>query len=118
MIFLIFNWFNFIIFAGLFRELTLLQYFFYGCCMLNLIFLHNVLFFIKLSTKTILLIFTVPNILFWYVGFVYNDFLSLTPVRYEMFMNLLLFYLYLYVYVICAQNKSVIFNVFKQNHDI
>jgi hypothetical protein len=88
MISLILSWFSFIIFVNSFQELTQLQYLLYGSCMLGFTCLCNFIYFIKISPKVIFSIFIMPSIIFCYVVFVYNDFLSLTPMKCEMFISL------------------------------
>lgn len=99
MISLILSWFSFIIFISSFSELTQLQYFLYGCCMFWFTYLYNCVFGVKISPYFVFVSSAVPSILFWYVAFVYNDFLSLTPMKYEVFVSLLFFYLYILIYI-------------------
>ena len=99
MISLILGWFNFIIFISLFSELTQYQYFLYGSGMLLLTFLYNCIFYVKISPYFVFLSSALPSLLFWYVAFVYNDFLSLTPINYETLIGLLFFYLYILAYI-------------------
>jgi hypothetical protein len=100
MISLILSWFSFIIFISSFLELTQLQYFLYGCSMFWFIYLYNCIFCVKISPYFVFVSSAVPSILFWYVAFVYNDFLSLTPMKYEVLVSLLFFYLYILIYII------------------
>lgn len=99
MISLILGWFNFIVFISSFSELTQYQYFLYGSSMFLLTYLYNCIFYVKISPYFVFLSSALPSLLFWYVAFVYNDFLSLTPMKYETLIGLLLFYLYVLVYI-------------------
>lgn len=100
MISLILGWFNFIIFISLFSELTQFQYFLYGSGMFLLTYLYNCIFCVKISPYFVFLSSALPSLLFWYVAFVYNNFLSLTPIKYELFICLLLLYLYILFHII------------------
>lgn len=104
MINLTLSWFSFIIFAIFFQELTQLQYFLYSSCMFCFTCLSNFIYFARISPKAIFLVFIIPNIIFCYIVFVYNDFLSLTPMKYEIFISLSIFYLFILVFIICKQN--------------
>lgn len=107
MVNLIFNWFSFIIFVSTYQDLTQLQYFLYGSCMLCFTCLYNFIFFVRIKPKVIFFFFTLPSIIFCYIVFVYNDFLSLAPMNYEVWISLLIFYLYILVSVICANKATV-----------
>lgn len=102
MINLILSWFSFIIFVSYFQELTQLQYFFYSSCMFGLIYLNNFIYFTQISSKVTFLVFTKPSLIFFYAIFVYNDFLSLTPIKYKTtYISLFFFYLYAIIFIIC-----------------
>lgn len=108
MINLILSWFSFIIFIIFFQELTQLQYFLYSSCMFCFTCFYNFIYFVKVSPKIIFLVFSIPNIIFYYIVFVYNDFLSLTPMKYESFISLLIFYLFILVFIIrTSRNKKL-----------
>lgn len=100
MVSLILSWFSFIIFVSLFPELVQLQYFLYGSCMFWFTYLYNCIFCVKIPPYFVLLSSAIPTVLFWYVAFVYNDFLSLTPMKYEIFLSLLFFYFYILTYIV------------------
>ena len=92
MVSLILSWLSFIVLLSLLQELTQLQYISYSSCMLCLTCLYNLIYFIKIPSKAIVAVFTIPNVIFLYVVFVYNDFLSLTPIKYEVLISSLVFY--------------------------
>lgn len=115
MISLILCWSSFIIFASFFQELTQWQYFLYGSCMFCFTYLYNFVCFVRISPKVLFLVFIVPSIIFCYTVFVYNDFLSLTPMKYEIFISLLIFYLFVLIFTICKQVSLI---CFKKINDI
>ena len=72
--------------------------------MLGLTYLYNLISLPKISIPMFVATFVAPSALFWYVVFVYNDFLSLSPINREIFVSL--FFLYLYMtFLICRQHK-------------
>lgn len=99
------SWLSFITFVSLLQELTQLQYFLYSSCMLCFNCLYNLIYSVKIPAKVIVLILTIPSIIFWYVAFVYNDFLSLTPMKSEMFV-ILFFYLCVLLFIVCSQKTQ------------
>jgi hypothetical protein len=98
---LIIIWSSFILFIGFSQELTQLQYFLYSGFIFCLVYLHNLVNYTNMSSRIIVITSSIPIIIFWYVAFVYNDFLSLTSIKYEMFVGVLFVYLYLIIYVSC-----------------
>lgn len=92
------SWFTFIIFVSLFQELTQSQYILYSSFMFIFSCFYDYRSSVKISLKKSLLIFTLPNILFLYLIFVYNNFLSLTPVKPEIFLSISFFYVYILIY--------------------
>jgi hypothetical protein len=51
------------------------------------------------SSRIFLIFLTIPSAIFWYIAFVYNDFLCLTPISYELFVALLFSFVYLVLYL-------------------
>jgi|JI91814CRNA_FD_contig_91_558726_length_1829_multi_3_in_0_out_0_2 hypothetical protein len=98
------SWFSFILFINLFQELTQLQYLLYSICMFCFTCFYNFIYFVKISPKIIFLVFSIPNIIFYYIVFVYNDFLSLTPMKYEGFVSLSICYFFILVFTIGKQS--------------
>lgn len=72
--------------------------------MLFFTYLQNIINIPNISLQAAIMIVSVPSCLFWYVAFVYNDFLSLTPIKHEIFMSLLLIYLYFIFRIIDKRN--------------
>lgn len=96
---LIIIWFTFIIFISISEELDQSHYFIFSSFMLYFTYIYNQLIPRKVSSKIIILLLTIPITIFWYVAFVYNDFLCLNPITYETFITVLFFCIYLLIYV-------------------
>lgn len=77
-------------FAG---ELDQEHFLLFSVAMFYFTYLYNRIVPQFLSVKAVLLVFNIPAFLLWYVVFVYNDFLCLNPISYEMFMSVSLAYL-------------------------
>lgn len=98
-------WVSFIIIISLFQELTSLDYFLANIVTFCFTYLYNVVNITTISLKTVILIFSIPSFLFWYVAFVYNDFLSLTPLKFEAFISLLFVYIYITLFILCKYKR-------------
>jgi hypothetical protein len=96
---LIFPWISFVFLMSFAGELDQEHFLLFSGAMLYFTYRYNRITPLFLSTRLVLLIFNVPAFLLWYVTFVYNDFLCLNPVSYEMFMSLLLMYVCLVLYL-------------------
>jgi hypothetical protein len=51
------------------------------------------------SPRIFIIFLTIPSAIFWYIAFVYNDFLCLTPISYEFFVVLVFIYVYIMLYL-------------------
>jgi len=91
-------WTGFIILISVLEELDKRHFVLFGGSMFYFIYLYNQLKPISLSSKLVLLLFNIPTLVFWYIGFVYNDFLSINPVSSKVFVSWLFIYLYLTLY--------------------
>jgi len=91
-------WTGFIILISVLGELDKRHFVLFGGSMFYFIYLYNQLKPVSLSSKLVLLLFNIPTLVFWYIGFVYNDFLSINPVSSEVFMSWFFIYLYLMFY--------------------
>nr|BCQ06507.1 hypothetical protein [Nitzschia putrida] len=69
--------------------------------MFNITYLYNRIFDVNISIRVIVVLINIPIMILWYIAFVYNDFLCINPISYEMFIYLFLFYLYLNIYFYC-----------------
>lgn len=107
---LIFFWVSFIIIVNIFQELNELYYLILCNFTFCLIYWYNKLNPFTLSFKTTLLFLILPSIIFWYIFFIYNDFLALLPVKCEIFVGLLLAYFYITLYL--YNNPKITFTVF------
>jgi hypothetical protein len=52
-----------------------------------------------LLPRTAILFLLIPSTLIWYAIFIYNDFLSLTPLTNEFFIGLFFVYTYFLIYI-------------------
>nr|BBC77499.1 hypothetical protein [Nitzschia sp. PL3-2] len=95
---LIFSWSSFIILISFLDELTQFNYLIASLIMFCLTYLFNYTKHIALSARTTIILLNIPGMIFWYIAFVYNDFLCITPLSDEVFMGLFFFYSYLNLY--------------------
>jgi hypothetical protein len=96
---LIFLWISFIYALSCSEYLTHYQYFVSSIFMFYFIYLLNNLYEKHVSSRIFIVFLTIPSAIFWYIAFVYNDFLCLTPLSYELFMVLFFNYIYLMVHL-------------------
>nr|YP_010133775.1 hypothetical protein KYU99_mgp21 [Nitzschia supralitorea]QWM93265.1 hypothetical protein [Nitzschia supralitorea] len=94
------SWLSFVILVCTFSKFTKFHYFLYSIFMLCFSYFCNLITSTKISLRTIAFTLTIPSVIYWYVAFIYNDFLSLVPMRYEVFISLFLVYLYLLIYIV------------------
>lgn len=94
-------WIIFILFVSTSSELNQLYYFLSSGFMLSFTYIYNQMNFLDFSLRSVIGFLSLPSILFWYVAFVYNDFLSLTPIEYESFVHLAFLYMYVILYICC-----------------
>ena len=81
------------------EELDQTHFLLFSCSMFYLLYLCNRIRPTDLPLKSALLLFNFPTIILWYVAFVYNDFLCINPISYEVFMSLFFIYFYVILYV-------------------
>lgn len=92
-------WIGFILVMSFSEELDQAHFLLFGGSMLYCTYIYNRINPRTLSTKMIIVLFNIPIILLWYIAFVYNDFLCINPMPYEMFMSLLFIYAYIILYL-------------------
>ena len=97
-------WTVFIVLISVLEELDKRHFVLFGGSMFYFIYLYNQVKPTSISSKSILLLFNIPTLIFWYIGFVYNDFLSLNPASYEVFISWFFIYLYLILYLLITLN--------------
>ena len=102
--FLVFFWFCFIILMTLCEELDQQHYLLFSSAMFYVTYVINKVRPVKLTLRGLLFFLSVPNFLFGYGAFVYNDFLALNPISYELFIALLFIYVYIITYAF-LENK-------------
>lgn len=98
MILLLF-WTFFVFSLSLAKELDQIHYFLFSLLMLYFIYLYDQVSPMKISLRTNICLLFIPCIIFWYIAFVYNDFLCLTPISHEILVSLLLIHTYILIYV-------------------
>lgn len=110
---LIISWVNFIIIVSTFQEFNELRYLILSNFMFCFIYWYNKLD----SFKTTLLFLILPSMIFWYIFFIYNDFLALLPVKWEIFIGLLFIYSYITLYLYCNVKITLFgdFTTFKRD---
>jgi len=91
-------WVIFIFSLGLTRELDQSHYFILSGSMLYFIYLYHQFYHVKISLRTSVCLLTFPSIIFWYIAFVYNSFLCLTPINHEVLVSIIFFYIYIMLY--------------------
>ena len=104
--YLVIFWITFILFVSSFEELNQQYFFFFSGIMLCLTYLYNKFLPSKVSLRNALVLFNISGLILWYVGFVYNDFLSINPISYETFMGYFFIYTYLVLYFYLEHPKS------------
>jgi hypothetical protein len=92
-------WICFILSMIFSEELDQPHYLLFSGLMLYFTYIYNKIAPFKMTARKIVFFTIIPNLIFWYIGFVYNDFLSLTPISYELFVFLLFTYTYLLLYI-------------------
>lgn len=93
-------WTGFIILISALEELDKRHFVLFSGSMFYFIYLYNQLRPTNISSKSILLLFNIPTLIFWYIGFVYNDFLSINPASHEIFVSWFFIYFYLMLYLL------------------
>jgi len=91
-------WTGFVILISILEELDKKHFVLFGGAMFYFMYLYNQVKPTSISSKSVLLLFNVPTLIFWYIIFVYNDFLSINPVSHEVFMSWFFIYFYLMLY--------------------
>lgn len=92
-------WIGFVLLMSFSEELDQTHFLLFSCSMFYLLYLCNKIRPTDLSFKLALLLSNFPTIILWYLAFVYNDFLCITPISYEIFMSL--FFVYFYTVFVC-----------------
>ena len=103
---LILVWISFIILMSFSEELDQSHYLLFSGSMLYFTYLYNKIIPIYMSIKITLLLVNISSLILWYIAFVYNDFLSIKPISYELFMSLFFIYIYLMIYIFFESSKS------------
>lgn len=91
-------WTGFTVLISVLEELDKKHFVLFSGSMFYFIYLYNQVKPIILSLKSVFLLFNIPMSIFWYILFVYNDFLSINPVSHEIFLCGFFIYFYLVFY--------------------
>ena len=92
-------WTPFIFLLSLAKELDQIHYFLSSVLMFYFTYLYDQVYIIKISLRTNVCLLLIPSIIFWYIAFVYNDFLCLAPMSHEILVSILFFHAYIMIYV-------------------
>jgi hypothetical protein len=92
-------WTGFILLMVFSEELNQSHYLLFSGSMFYFTYVYNKITPFKMTIRKTIVFLIIPNLIFWYIGFVYNDFLCLTPISYELFVTLLFTYIYLLLYI-------------------
>jgi hypothetical protein len=96
---LVITWVLFIFLMSFFDGLEQLNFFFSSGLMLYFTFVYNRIKPTTIFPRTAIILLLIPSILIWYTVFIYNDFLSLTPLTNEFFIGLFFIYIYSLIYI-------------------
>ena len=96
---LVIIWICFIFLMTMSEELDQYHYLLFSSSMLYFTYLYNRIQPIRMSLRIGIIFLAIPSIIFWYIAFVYNDFLCLTPISYECLVSLVFIYSYLMTYI-------------------
>lgn len=97
---LLFIWGSYILFVSYSEEFNQYQYFLASTLMFCLTYFYNQISYVDLPLRVILLLVNIPGLILWYISFVYNDFLAINPIPYEILAALFFLYIYLILYII------------------
>ena len=112
---LVVTWILFILLMSFFDGLEQLNFFLGSGLMLYFTFVCNRIKPITLLPRTAILLLLIPSTLIWYTVFIYNDFLSLTPLTNEFFTGLFFVYTCFLIYIFfksTQERQKVYFNDF------
>lgn len=93
-------WASFIILMTISKKLDQLHYILFSSSILYFTYICNRISPFELTLHKALLCLFVPSLIFWYIAFVYNDFLSLAPINYEYFVLIFFSYFYTLFYLL------------------
>ena len=93
-------WTFFVFSMSLVKELDQIHYILFSVLMLHFIYFYDQVYSIKISFRTNVCFLLIPSTIFWYIAFVYNNFLCLTPINHEVLISMLLFYTYVIMYIL------------------
>ena len=96
---LLLAWTFFVILVGLTKKLDITYYIFFTVLMLYFTYIYDQICPLTVSLRTNLCLLFIPSVIFWYITFVYNNFLCLTPINYKVLRSMLFFHIYVLMYI-------------------
>ena len=97
--YLIIIWTCFILLMTVSEKLDQFYYLLFSSLMFYFTYLYNKIQPIRMSLRIGVIFLIIPSVIFWYVAFVYNDFLCLTPINHDVLVSLLFVYIYIMTYI-------------------
>ena len=82
-------WVCFVLLTSLFQELSQLYYLIFSFLMLSLTYFINKNYPFEINRKLVVTLLAIPSLIFWYILFIYNNFLCLSPVDDRILLSLL-----------------------------
>lgn len=101
---LVVTWVLFILLMSFFDGLEQLNFFLGSGLMLYFTFVYNRITPMAIFPRTAIILLLIPSTLIWYTVFIYNDFLSLTPLTNELFIGLFFVYMWFLIYIFFKSN--------------
>lgn len=96
---LVIAWIIFILFIIFSKDVLQFRYLLFSICMFCFTYYYNKISPFILTLRKAIVLLSIPHIVFWHIAFVYNDFLCLNPISYELFLTFLFTYIYVLIYV-------------------
>ena len=92
-------WICFVFLMTVSKQLDQYHYMLFSVSMLYFTYVYNRIYPIRMSLRATVMFLIIPSTIFWYIAFVYNNFLCLTPLNYDLLACLLFIYVYLTTYI-------------------
>ena len=96
---LIIMWISFSLLMIFSKDLDKSHYILFSGSMFYFTYLSNKINLHRPTFRQLKFFLIIPNFIFWYIAFVYNDFLSLTPISNKFFVILFFIYTYVFIYL-------------------
>lgn len=89
---LVIIWVSFIYLMTFSKELDESHYLLFNASMFYITYLCNQIYYYQITFKTLLLLFTIPSFIFWYIILVSNSFFCLNLINYKLLALVLFSY--------------------------